>query len=170
MRPRCAPSSSNWRGLRRTGSSLPLDRVTLTGRIRAVTVFACLVVALGGCTGNHSSTPLGNASVPITPTGPCPLVTDADVAKLHPMLKRAGDDWDQKDGSIWCDVSFGANLVTLASAGHIVVPGRPLAEVLKRHSAGHGLLVALQEVSQQSRSLSQAQPKQGELFTCGRSE
>ena len=80
----------------------------------------CLAIVTTGCNGNPKVTPASTTAAPMS-TSPCPLVTDADLTKLNPILKRAGDEWQEYNGSIYCEISFGVNL---GSIGSIAISGK----------------------------------------------
>jgi hypothetical protein len=65
-----------------------------------------LAILLNGCSSTSKTTPQPTNSMVESKT-PCPLVTDADLARLNPVLKRAGDEWEEHNGSIYCYVDFG---------------------------------------------------------------
>ncbi len=85
----------------------------------AVVACACLAVLVSGCSAGSRPTPSPSLTATAfeSPTH-CPLVTDADLSRLNPVLKRAGDDWKERNGSIYCAISFGIDL------GAIVISGK----------------------------------------------
>ncbi|MBV8222483.1 MAG: hypothetical protein JO293_03935 [Candidatus Eremiobacteraeota bacterium] len=87
-----------------------LRRAVRLASIIALLSAACLLGACGGAPRTRAQ-PANSAGEPETQ---CPLVTDADLAKLNPVLKRADDDWQSHNGSTFCDISFGVNLDTLS--------------------------------------------------------
>jgi len=107
----------------------PVARARLARYTLAITLVTLSAIALCACAGSNRTAPAESASVPVMPTGPCPLVTDADLAKFHPMLKRAGDEWNQRNGSIRCGISIGVDLGKIAISGHGRPPKFELLEV-----------------------------------------
>ncbi len=96
-----------------------------SGATKLIAILACayLVLLATGCSARSKSTPATTPTA-FESTTPCPLVTDADLAALNPVLKRAGDDWWERDGSIHCDISFGVNFATVS--GNNLKPGELL--------------------------------------------
>ena len=79
----------------------------------AVIALVGFVAMMSGCSSTSKTTPQPTNSNLESRT-PCPLVTDADLAKLNPVLKRAGDEWQERNGSIYCGISFGVDLTTIS--------------------------------------------------------
>jgi len=121
-----ATRPSSWTGV------FQVPHLELTRLKKALAAVACIGFGMLVCGCGGTSNPRPQPTNSFLERTPCPLVTDADLAELNPVLKRAGDDWWKHNESIFCEISFGVDMLTVS--GNNVKPFELLEVSEKRNS------------------------------------